>query len=273
MIKHAKFNPDKLSLKEVRAMKKSRKVAIVTGSSRGVGAATARLLAEKGYNVVINYSKNEKEAKEVQSVCKALDAETLLCRADISEDADCRRMADETLAKWGRIDVLVNNAGTTKFCAHNDLEGLVKEDFLRIYSTNLVGPYQMIRAVAPQMKSIGQGVVVNIASIAGVKAIGSSVAYCASKAALINMTVALARVLGPEIRLNAICPGFIQGEWLRQGMGVEKYEKTKNFLEERLPLRMTATPEMIASTVRYFIEDAVLVTGETLLLDGGYHLV
>ena len=177
-------------------------------------------------------------------------------------------MADEVWAKWGRIDVLVNNAGTTKFCAHNDLEGLVKEDFLRIYSTNLVGPYQMIRAVAPKMKSTGQGVVVNIASIAGVKAIGSSVAYCASKAALINMTVALARVLGPEIRLNAICPGFIQGEWLRQGMGEDRYEKTKNFLEERLPLRMTATPEMIASTVRYFIEDAVLVTGETLLLDG-----
>jgi 3-oxoacyl-[acyl-carrier protein] reductase len=254
-------------------MKKSRRVAIVTGSSRGVGAATARLLAEKGYNVVINYSKSEEEARDVQSVCEALGAETMLCRADVSEDADCRRMADETAAKWGRIDVLVNNAGTTKFCAHHDLEGLIKEDFLRIYSTNLVGPYQMIRAVASKMKTTGQGAVVNIASLAGVKAIGSSVAYCASKAALINMTIALARVLGPEIRINAICPGFIQGEWLRSGMGIETYEKLKSYLEERLPLRMTATPEMIASTVRYFIEDAVLVTGETLLLDGGHHLL
>jgi 3-oxoacyl-[acyl-carrier protein] reductase len=167
----------------------------------------------------------------------------------------------------------VNNAGTTKFCAHHDLEGLAKEDFLRIYSTNLIGPYQMIRAVAPKMKSIGQGAVVNIASLAGIKGIGSCVAYCASKAALINMTIALARVLGPEIRLNAICPGFIQGEWLRSGMGIEKYEKLKSSLESRLPLRMTATPEMIASTVRYFIEDAVLVTGETLILDGGQHLI
>jgi 3-oxoacyl-[acyl-carrier protein] reductase len=254
-------------------MKKSRRVAIVTGSSRGVGAATARLLADKGYNVVINYSKSEKEAGEVQSVCEALGAETLLCRADVSEDADCRRMADAAAAKWGRIDVLVNNAGTTKFCAHHDLEGLAKEDFLRIYSTNLIGPYQMIRAVAPKMKSIGQGAVVNIASLAGIKGIGSCVAYCASKAALINMTIALARVLGPEIRLNAICPGFIQGEWLRSGMGIEKYEKLKSSLESRLPLRMTATPEMIASTVRYFIEDAVLVTGETLILDGGQHLI
>jgi 3-oxoacyl-[acyl-carrier protein] reductase len=254
-------------------MKETRRVAIVTGSSRGVGAATARLLAEKGYNVVINYSKSEEEARDVQSVCEALGAETMLCRADVSEDADCRRMSDETAAKWGRIDVLVNNAGTTKFCAHHDLEGLIKEDFLRIYSTNLVGPYQMIRAVASKMKTTGQGAVVNIASLAGVKAIGSSVAYCASKAALINMTIALARVLGPEIRINAICPGFIQGEWLRSGMGIETYEKLKSYLEERLPLRMTATPEMIASTVRYFIEDAVLVTGETLLLDGGHHLL
>ena len=182
-------------------------------------------------------------------------------------------MVDQTVDKWGRVDVLVNNAGTTKFNAHDNLEGLSKEDFLRIYSINLVGPYQMIRAVAPHMKKAGKGAIVNIASLAGVKAIGSSVAYCASKAALINMTVALARVLGPEIRVNAICPGFIQGEWLKAGMGLEKYEKTKSRLESTLPLKMTATPEIIADTIRYFIEDAVLVTGETLLLDGGHHLI
>ena len=254
-------------------MKGSRLVAIVTGSSRGVGAATVKLLAKSGYNVVVNYSKSEKEAREVQAGCESLGAETLLCKADVSEDKDCRRIAREAMAKWGRIDVLVNNAGTTKFNAHDNLEGLSKEDFLRIYSINLVGPYQMIRAVAPHMKAVGKGAVVNIASIAGVMAIGSSVAYCASKAALINMTMALARVLGPEIRINAICPGFIQGEWLKAGMGQERYKNTKNFLETTLPLRMTATPEMIAATVRYFIEDAVLVTGETLLLDGGHHLM
>jgi 3-oxoacyl-[acyl-carrier protein] reductase len=254
-------------------MNESKPVAIVTGSSRGVGAATVKLLAKNGYNIVVNYSKSEKEAREVQASCESSGAETILCRADVAEDGDCRRMADEAMAKWGHINVLVNNAGTTKFNAHDNLEGLSKEDFLRIYSINLVGPYQMIRAVAPHMKSAGKGAVVNIASIAGVRAIGSSVAYCASKAALINMTIALARVLGPEIRINAICPGFIQGEWLQAGMGQERYENTKNFLETRLPLRMTATPEMIAATVRYFIEDAVLVTGETLLLDGGHHIL
>jgi len=250
----------------------SRRTAIVTGSSRGVGAATARLLAEKGYNVLINYSRSEQEAKTVQAACEALGAETRLCRADVALDHDCRRMVDDVMAKWGRLDALVNNAGTTKFCAHDNLDGLDKEDFLRIYSINLVGPYQMIRAAAPHMKRAGAGAVVNIASIAGVTGIGSSVAYCASKAALINMTKSLARALGPEIRINAICPGFIQGEWLESGLGSEMYQRAKNFLESTVPLRMTATPEMIATTVSYFIEDAVLVTGETLLLDGGYHL-
>src|SRR5512145_1677244 len=236
-------------------MKDAKRVAIITGSSRGVGAATARLLARKHYHVVINYTKSEKEARDVQAACEALGAETLLCRANVSEDEDCRRLVGETMAKWGRIDALVNNAGTTKFCAHDDLEGLTKEDFLSIYNTNLVGPYQMIRAVAPHMKKIGKGAVVNIASTAGINGNGSSVAYCASKGALITMTRSLARALGPEIRVNAVCPGFIQGEWLQGGMGAENYEKLKKYLEATVPLRMTATPEKIAPTILYFIED------------------
>ncbi|MEN6638989.1 MAG: SDR family oxidoreductase [Smithella sp.] len=253
-------------------MKESHRVAIITGSSRGVGAATARLFAQKHYHVVINYTKSEKEAHGVQADCEALGAETLLCRANVSEDEDCRRMADETIAKWGRIDALVNNAATTKFCALDDLEGLTKQDFLTIYNTNLVGPYQMIRAVAPHMKKIGKGAVVNIASTAGLTGNGSCVAYCASKGALITMTKSLALALAPEIRINAVCPGFIQGEWLRGGMGRENYEKAKNYLDATLPLRKTATPEMIAPTILYFIEDAGLVTGETLILDSGSHL-
>ncbi|MDI6615494.1 MAG: SDR family NAD(P)-dependent oxidoreductase, partial [Syntrophaceae bacterium] len=205
-------------------MKGSGKVAIVTGSSRGVGAATARMLAEKGYNVVINYSKSATEAEEVAESCRALGAETLLCRADVAADKDCRRMAAETIEKWGRIDALVNNAGTSKFCDHDDLEGLTAEDFLHIYHVNVVGPYQMVRAVVPSMKAIGSGAIVNVASISGLTGVGSSVAYAASKGGLITMTLSLARVLGPEIRMNAVCPGLIQGDWLRQGMGTDKYE-------------------------------------------------
>lgn len=253
-------------------MSQSGRVALVTGSSRGVGAATVKLLSEKGWNVVINYSKSEGEAKEVQATCEAMKAETLLCRADVSNDDDCRRVVDETLNKWGRIDALVNNAGTTKFCDHRNLEGLSKDDFLHIYSANVIGPYQMIRAAAPHLKKAGRAAVVNVASIAGALGIGSSVAYCASKAALINLTTTMARILGPEVRVNAVCPGFIQGEWLRQGMGDQAYETTKNFWETTMPLKMTATPETVADTIVYFIEGAPLVTGEALLLDAGLHL-
>lgn len=253
-------------------MSKSRKVAIVTGSSRGVGAATVKLLAQNGYQVVINYSKSEKEALGVESDCKAMGAETLLCRASVAEDADCRRLVRETMDKWGRIDALVNNAATTKFCAHDNLDGLTPEDFISIYKTNLIGPYQMIRAATPHMKAAGRGAVVNIASTAGLNGIGSCIAYAASKGALITMTKSLARALGPEIRVNAVCPGFIQGEWLKGGMGNDTYEFVKEYLETTNPLRRTATPETIAPTILYFLEDALLTTGETLVLDGGNHL-
>ncbi len=253
-------------------MKASRRVAIITGSSRGVGAATAKLLAQKGYNVVINYSRSEQEALDVGAACEALGAETHLCKANVADDADCRRMARETMEKWGRIDALVNNAGTTKFCAHHHLEGLTQDDFQSIYATNLIGPYQMIRAVAPHMQAAGSGAIVNIASTAGVDGIGSCVAYAASKGALITMTKSLARALGPDIRINAICPGFIQGEWLRGGIGNETYEFLKAYLESTNPLRRTATPETIAPTILYFLEDATLVTGQILILDGGNHL-
>ena len=134
-------------------MKGSGQVAIVTGSSRGLGAATARLLAERAYNVVVNYSKSEKGARDTQAACDALGVGTILCQADVSVDADCRRMVDQAVAKWGRVDVLVNNAGITKFCAHENLEGLTKEDFLQIYGTN-----REIKTVTEVMKEMVSGI-------------------------------------------------------------------------------------------------------------------
>ncbi len=189
------------------------KVAIVTGSATGVGAEVARQLAARGCSVVINYTKSEAEAKETQAACEALGAPTLLVQADVSVDADCRRLAQAALDKWGRIDVLVNNAGTSKFVAHHDLEGLSADDFQRIYAVNVIGPSQMTRAVAPAMQRQGAGSVVNVSSLAGVRGIGSSVAYAASKGALNTMTLSLARALGPEIRVNTVCPGFIDTRW------------------------------------------------------------
>ena len=248
------------------------KTAIVTGSARGVGAATAIMLAENGCNVVINYTKSEDGAMETKAACENLGVETLVCRADVSNDADCRRMVSEAMGKWGRIDALVNNAGTTKFCAHDDLEGLSKEDFMHIYGVNVVGPFQMTRAVAPHMKNAGNGAIVNVSSIAALTGSGSCIAYAASKGALVTMTLSLAKALGPEIRVNTVCPGFIQGQWLKQGLGEEGYEKAKRLREESAPLNATATPELVADTILYFIYGAAVITGETLIIDGGAHL-
>lgn len=247
-------------------------VAIVTGSSSGIGAASARLLASKGCNVVINFSRSAAPAEAVAAECERLGAEAMLCRADVAQDADCRRMADAAMERWGRIDALVNNAGTTKFVAHPDLDGLSAEDFQKIYAVNLVGPFQMIRAAAPHMKARGRGAVVNISSIAGVMGTGSSIAYAASKGALNTMTLSLARALGPEIRVNTVCPGFVQGDWLRQGMGDERYEGTLRNLKENTPLRDATTPETVAQAVVWFIEGADLSTGEFLMVDAGHHL-
>jgi 3-oxoacyl-[acyl-carrier protein] reductase len=248
------------------------KVAIVTGSATGIGAATACKLAEGGCHVVINYTRSEKEAKETVSACQKHGVETILCKADVSEDADCRRMVDEAINKWGRIDALVNNAGTSKFVDHNDLEGLGREDFVRIFGVNVIGPYQMVRAVKPHMKKAGRGAIVNVASTAALNGIGSSIAYAASKGALVTMTLSLARNLGPEIRVNAVCPGFVQGRWLKGGLGDEMYEATRNFLEQSSPLGVTATPETVADAILYFIAGAGITTGETLIVDGGFHL-
>jgi 3-oxoacyl-[acyl-carrier protein] reductase len=247
-------------------------VAIVTGSSSGVGAACARQLAERGCNVVINYASNEAGARETQRACEGFGVETVVIKANVADDADCRRLAAAAEAKWGRIDALVNNAGTTKFCAHDDLEGLNHQDFLDIYSVNTVAAYQTTRAVRDAMKRGGRGSIVNVASIAAIMGIGSSIAYAASKGALVTMTLSLARALGPEIRVNAVCPGFIQGDWLRDGMGAANYDRTKRYLEETTPLRLTTTPDTVAEAILYFVAGADVITGETLILDGGAHL-
>jgi 3-oxoacyl-[acyl-carrier protein] reductase len=247
-------------------------VCIITGSATGVGAATVKLLASKGANVVINYSKSETEARQTEAACRALGADPLLVQGDVAQDADCRCLAQAALDRWGRIDALVNNAGTTKFADHRDLEALTAEDFQRVYAVNVIGAYQMVRACAPAMKRQGRGTVVNVSSIAGVIGMGSSIAYAASKAALNNMTLTLARALGPEIRINAVCPGFIEGRWLREGLGDEVYEAVRKRYRENAPLASTAQPEDIAETIVWLIEGAGLVTGETLMVDAGMHV-
>lgn len=247
-------------------------VAIVTGSSSGIGAAIAQQLAAGGCRVVINYSRNAQGAEQTAAACAAAGGRTLIQRADVAEDADCRTLVDATLAHFGRLDILVNNAGTTKFCAHQDLSGLSKADFLDIYAVNLVGPFQMTRAAEAALRRQPVAHIVNMASIAGLAGVGSSIAYAASKGALVTMTLSLARVLGPQIRVNAVCPGFVQGEWLKKGLGDEAYNVIYGQFAEIAPLKDTATPETVAQAVIALVGGMDWTTGETVIVDGGAHL-
>jgi|ETNmetMinimDraft_1059919.scaffolds.fasta_scaffold103011_2 3-oxoacyl-[acyl-carrier protein] reductase len=248
------------------------KVAIVTGSATGVGAATAVLLAEKGCNVVINYSRSKEEAMATAQLVEQHNVECIVFKADVSNDDECKSMVEATIKKWGKIDYLVNNAGKTKFNPFENLDGLSGEDFLDIYSVNVVGPYQMIKAVVPYMKQQGGGAIVNDSSLAGINGVGSSIAYVTSKAALNIMTKSLAHVLGPEIRINAVAPGPIQTRWLKGGMGDEAYSALIEQAENELPLKQVATAEDVAETLVWFLEGAKLITGEVLIVDSGAHL-
>jgi 3-oxoacyl-[acyl-carrier protein] reductase len=208
----------------------------------------------------------------VAKKCEKLGSEALVVKADVSDDGACKQTIEETISKWGRIDSLVNNAGTTKFVFdHSNLEGLDADDFLHIYKVNVVGPFQMVRACKEHLLKSDDPSVVNISSIAGIKGIGSSMAYASSKGALNTMTKSMARNLGP-IRVNAVCPGFIQGEWLKKGLGDDIYNASLKNIESSTPLGLAVTPEQVADVIYNFIDVSKTVTGETYLADGGYHL-
>jgi 3-oxoacyl-[acyl-carrier protein] reductase len=248
-----------------------RKVAVVTGSATGVGAATALLLAQRGYNVLINYSKSEREAQESQAACKAAGADTLLLRGDVAEDADCRAMVQAVMARWNRIDALVNNAGISVFGPASSWDALDAQAFQRILGVNTIGTFQMVRACVPHLKASG-GAIVNVSSIAGALGIGSSMPYIASKGAVNAMTLHMARQLAPEIRVNAVCPGLITSRWFVEGIGQAGYEKVKASVEQSAPLGRASTPEDVAQAIVWLVDGAPTMTGELLLLDGGMHL-
>ena len=247
--------------------KKDKKVAIITGSASGIGAATAVELSRRGWSVLVNYSKSREKAEQVVKNCPG----AIAVQADVGEDADCRKLAQAALDKWGRVDALVNNAGTTKFVKHADLDGLSADDFLRIYRLNVVGPFQMARACAPALKA-NKGAVVNVSSVASLLGTGSSIAYAASKAALNSMTYSLARVLGPEVRVNAVCPGYVDTPWQHNALGMDKANQAAAHYSAMVPLKDYARPEDIAETIVWLIEGARQVTGETIFVDGGMHI-
>lgn len=248
-----------------------RKVALVTGSATGVGAATALLLARRGWDVVINYSRSAVEAQASEAACRAAGADTLLLRADVSVDADCRALATGAMERWGRIDALVNNAGVSVFGADAAWDALDAEAFQRIYAVNTIGTFQMVRACVPHLKA-ARGCIVNVSSIAGVLGIGSSVPYIASKGAMNAVTLHLARTLAPEIRVNAVCPGLVTSRWFVQGIGQDGADRLAANYERTAPLGRPSTPEDVADAIGWLVEGARNTTGELLMLDSGMHL-
>ena len=249
----------------------SRKVAIVTGAGTGVGAATALALAGRGYELLINYSKSVAEAETSAAACRSAGADTLLMRGDVTDDADCRAIAQAVVERWGRLDALVNNAGVTSFAGAANWDAIDTETFQRVVGVNALGTLQMIRACAPHLKA-AHGAIVNVSSIAGALGIGSSVAYIASKGAVNAMTLYFARAMAPEVRVNAVCPGLITTRWFVDGIGQEGYDKVKAGYEAVAPLGRACSPQDVAEAVLWLVDGARVVTGELLLLDSGVHL-
>jgi 3-oxoacyl-[acyl-carrier protein] reductase len=247
-------------------------VAIITGGSRGVGAASAKILSENGWNVIITCSSSIKEAEIVAKNCSNQTTEVIAIQADVANDLDCIATINIAIKKWNRIDALINNAGTTKFVwDHSDLDKLDANDFQHIYGVNVVGPFQMVKAAKEHLLKSENPCVVNVSSIGGIKGIGSSLAYASSKGALNTMTLSMARNLGP-IRVNAVCPGFIEGEWLKKGMGLEMYEAVKLRVQTTTPLKKTCTPESVAEVIVNLVEKSELMTGQLVTVDGGASL-
>lgn len=245
-------------------------VAIVTGGGTGIGAAVVRRLAARGVRCVVNYASSRDDA---EALVAEVGNGAIAVQADIVADDQCRALAAAAVDAFGRIDFLVNNAGRTKFAAHEDMDALDAEDFVDIYRLNTIAPFQMIRACAPHLRQSDMGAVVNVASVAGVFGIGSSVAYAASKGALITMTKSLARVLAPAIRVNAVAPGYVGTGWFEKRLGEEGFARLNDKVAGALPMAMAAGPDDIAGPIEMLLDPASRVmTGEVLLLDGGGHL-
>lgn len=244
------------------------KVAIVTGGGTGVGRETSLQLAQRGCSVVVNYSRSKDAAEEVAEQARALGVKAFAHCADVADDAACRGLVEATTSELGKLDILIANAGTTTFVGHDNLEGVSSEDWDRILGVNLKGPFFCARAARPALEASGNGEIVMTSSVAGIAGTGSSIPYCASKAGLNNLTVTLARVLGPKVRVNAVAPGFIDGDWLAQGLGAA-YEPIKQAMEQKTPLQRVSRPEDVADAILSMITGSDLVTGHVLPVEGG----
>jgi 3-oxoacyl-[acyl-carrier protein] reductase len=243
-------------------MSKNQKAALVTGAATGIGRAVAVRLAKMGYAVAVNYSRSEAEAQETLGEVRACSVPAMLCKCSVGADVEVRKMVARCKEEFGGLDVLVNNAGTTHFIDHKNLEALTDAVWDDILTVNLKGTFYCCRAAMPLLKE-RKGSIVNVTSVAGLQGIGSSIPYAASKAALNCLTKSLARAFAPEVRVNAVAPGPVLTRWLANHMDLVERSL------EQTPLRRAAMPDDVADAVVFLAAGTTLMTGQVLVVDGG----
>lgn len=237
------------------------RVVLVTGSSSGIGEATARRFAAEGASIVINSSSSVDTGEAVAASLPS----AMYVRGDVADETQCARLIDEALERFGKLDVLVNNAGVTKVIPHHDIEAATVEVFRHIFDVNVFGTWALTRLALPHLRSTGAGSVVNITSVAGVRPTGSSIPYAMSKAALNHMTALLANVVGPEVRVNAVAPGLVKTPWTKDWVPLH------DAMKSQAPLARSAEPEDIAEVV-VDVAAAAYLTGQVVVVDGGLSL-
>ena len=249
-------------------------VCLITGSATGIGAACARTFAMRGWRVALSYfdEPTRAEAESVATDCTASGVDVLLQKLDVRDDANCQKYVRAVLDRWGRLDALINCAGTTRFIAHTDLAALDADEFHRTYDVNVVGAYQMVRACTQALKASGQGAVVNISSIGGILGRGSSMAYAASKGALNTLTLSLARALAPQVRVNAIAPGFVDGGLPSRVLEKVQYAQVLAAQTAGAVLQRVSQPEEVAALAWFLTAQAPAMTGTVVMMDNGLHL-
>ena len=246
----------------------STKAALVTGAATGIGRSASLALARAGYDVALNYSSSEKAVRATAAEVEKLGVQSLIVRCDVSDEAGVRRMIKQIEERFGRLDVLVNNAGTTAAWKPKDLDSLSLEEWDRVFAVNVRGLFQVTRAAVSMLKKTN-GCVINTASIVGLRPGPQPLPYAASKAAVVNLTRTLAWNLGPEIRVNAVAPGWMEGDWMKR-MLKDKYEDLMGKRAKATPLKRVVTADDVAETMMSLIQANRFVTGEIIVIDGGF---
>jgi 3-oxoacyl-[acyl-carrier protein] reductase len=246
----------------------TKRAALVTGAASGIGRAAALALARAGYDVAVNYSRSEAAAKTVSDEVKKCGTRALLLRCDVADESGVRAMLKTVGDAFGRLDVLINNAGTTAAWKPRDLDSLSLEDWDRVFAVNVRGLFQVTRAAVPLLRA-SRGCIVNTASIVGLRPGPQPLPYAASKAAVVNLTKTLAWNLGPDIRVNAVAPGWMEGDWM-QRMLKDKYEDLMGKRAKATPLKRCVTADDVAETMMSLVQSNRFVTGEVIVIDGGF---